>query len=378
MAHYREHERTSIVEALNPARQMKVMGRLVRRRAKKPGSAPGTLVSSGPQKVERVRVRFLDYDEKQLNDNEEASIDECLKLKKLPTVSWINIDGLHEVELIGRVGERFEWHPLVQEDIASPGQRAKIEEYEGHTFVTLPMLTWNVERKEVIEEQLSLVVGENYVFSFQERYGDVFNGVRERIRAGRTRIRSRGSDYLAYALIDAVVDHYFTVIEEIGEFTEVLDERVLADSSQDTMQVLHALKRELITLRRAMWPVREMLNSILRSETHLFDDSTKVFMRDVQDHTVQALDTIESLRDVVSGMVDLYLSMVSFRANEIMKVLTIMASIFIPLTFFAGIYGMNFEFMPELAVRWAYPALLLFMVVIGSGMVAFFRRKGWL
>lgn len=365
-------------DALNPVRQMRVMGRLVRRAVMKPGAAPGTLVPAGPQKVERTRIRFLDFNAEELADNEKATIEECFELKDSPNVSWINVDGVHEVELIRKVGERFGWHPLVLEDIATPGQRAKMEEYEGYSFIVLPMLSWDAQTRQAVDEQLSLVLGPNYVFTFQERYGDVFEGVRERIRAGGTRIRTRGTDYLAYALIDAVVDHYFMVLEAVGEYTEALDEEVLLDPKQATMQTLHELKRELVTVRRSIWPVRELLATLHRSETTLFTDKTRVFLRDAYDHAVQVLETVEALRDVVSGMVDLYLSTVSFKTNEVMKVLTIMASIFIPLTFFAGIYGMNFQHMPELAQPWAYPTLLVAMAVMAVAMVVYFRRKGWL
>ncbi len=373
-----DHISIPIPAALNPVRQMKVMGRLVRRAVSKPGTAPGTLIAAGPPKVERVRIRFLDWDQTQLNDNEAATVEQCLALKALPTVSWINIDGIHDVELIGRIGENFGWHPLVMEDVVTPGQRAKVEEYEQYNFLVLPMLSWDPEHREVTEEQVSLVVGPNYVVTFQERYGDVFGGVRERIRMEGTRLRQRGPDYLAYALIDAVVDHYFHVLEAVGEYTEALEEEVMTDPKESTMKVLHHLKRELLTIRRAVWPLREVMSSLLRSETSLFTEPTRVFMRDVYDHAVQVLDAVEALRDVVSGNVDLYLSTVGFRTNEVMKVLTIMSSTFIPLTFLAGIYGMNFEYMPELARPWAYPALLSLMVVVGGAMMLFFKRKGWM
>ncbi|MDX1579911.1 MAG: magnesium/cobalt transporter CorA, partial [Gemmatimonadota bacterium] len=222
------------------------------------------------------------------------------------------------------------------------------------------------------------VFGSGWVLTFQERFGDVFEPVRERIRMANRRIRHRGSDYLAYALVDAVVDRYFGILESVGELTEELEIEVLEDPTPDTMERLHRLKRELLVVRRAVWPLREMTGTMTRSETPLIADDTRVFQRDVHDHAVQVIDTVESLRDVVGGTIDLYLSHVGHRQNEIMKVLTIMASIFIPLTFFAGIYGMNFEHMPELAVPWAYPALLGVMVVVAGAMVFYFRRRGWL
>ena len=365
-------------KAINPLHQMRVVGRWVRRATKKPGSAPGTLVHTGEKKVERIRIRYLDYDAGQIEEKELDEISRCFVLKDSPTVSWINVDGLHDVELIREVGERFEWHPLMLEDIVSVGQRAKMEEYDHVVFIILPMLSWNAERGQVEEEQLSLILGERYVFTFQERFGDVFEGVRERLRNARGRIRQRGPDYLAYALIDAVVDHYFAVIEAVGDVTDELEAEVLVDPAAHTMHRLHLLKRELISVRRAVWPLREMLTQLLRTEGEYFSRETRVFARDVYDHAVQVAETVDALRDVVAGAVDLYLSTVSQRTNEVMKVLTIMASIFIPLTFLAGIYGMNFEFMPELHIRWAYPTLLGVMAVVGVGMLLYFKRKGWL
>ncbi len=369
--------RQLIPNAINPLHQLRVMGRLVRRAHKKPGAAPGTLVHTGAKKMEQVRIRLIDYDAERLIEEELPEIEACFELKDVPTVSWINVDGLHDIALLEKVGRHFGWHPLMLEDIVSVGQRAKMEEYDDSVFVVLPMLSWDAERGQVSEEQLSLVLGENYVFTFQERTGDVFDEVRQRIRAERGRIRKSGTDYLAYALIDAVVDAYFRALEGIGDLTESLEEEVMLDPKEHTMHVLHSLKRELIAVRRAIWPLRDMMNSLLRNEHGLFADTTRVYLRDVHDHSVQVLDTVEALRDVVSGMVDLYLSTVSFRTNEIMKVLTIMASIFIPLTFLAGIYGMNFDWMPELKIHWAYPTLLGVMALIGGGMAAYFKRKGW-
>jgi magnesium transporter len=362
----------------DPVRQLRVLGRFVRRATKRPGTAPGTLVHTGPRKVEQVRITFLDYDAGELREREAASLAEVLPFRDSPTVTWVNVDGLHDVELIRSVGEHFEIHSLVLEDILSLGQRPKVEEAEDYLYVVLQMMGWNAEAHHVEEEQLSLVIGRNWVFTFQERVGDYFEPVRERLRQGKGKIRSRGADYLGYALIDAVVDHYFQVLEGIGTVTEALELEVLDDPSQRTMERLHHLKRELLVVRRAVWPVRDLTNGLVRSESSLIHPTTKVFLRDVYDHTVQIIDSVEGLRDVISGMIDLYLSSVSHRTNEVMKVLTIVGSIFIPLTFLAGIYGMNFDYMPELDERWAYPALWGVMLVVAGGLVAFFRRKGWL
>lgn len=379
MARKRKNKLPNLLpDAINPIHQVRVMGRLVRRVVMKPGAAPGTLVHTGAKKVERIRIRYLDYDGTQLSEAEVEDVRTCFPFKTSPTVSWINIDGLHDVELVRTVGEQFGWHPLLLEDIVGVGQRAKVEDYDAYVFLVMPMLSWDEERRQVVDEQLSLILGDRYVFTFQERFGDVFEAVRERLRQGRGRIRTRGVDYLAYALMDAVVDHYETVLERIGLLTEELETEVMAGAEQSTMLRLHDLRRELLAMRRAVGPLRDMLINAHRNESGHFSDETLVFLRDVLDHVSQVVDTVESLNNVVTGAVDLHLSMVGYRTNEVMKVLTIMASIFIPLTFFAGIYGMNFEHMPELAVPWAYPALLAFMVLVAAGMVVYFRRKGWL
>jgi magnesium transporter len=267
---------------------------------------------------------------------------------------------------------------LLQEDIVGTGQRAKVEEYEGYLFVVLPMLSWDEERRQVEQEQLSLVLGKGYVFTFQERPGDDFDPIRERIRNAKGRIRTRGADYLTYALLDVLVDRSFAVLEAIGDRSERLEEDVLAEHEQRTMIELHALKRELIGIRKAVWPIRDVMGRMVRDEEDMFTPETEVFLRDVHDHAVQLAETVELLRDVVAGAMDLHLSMATTRTNEIMKVLTIMASIFIPLTFVVGIYGMNFDYMPELRIWWAYPALLLAMAATGVGMAIYFHKKRWM
>ncbi len=374
----RKRIKSLIPKAINPVHQARVMGRLVRRAVTKPGVSPGTLVHTGEKKAERVRIILLDYNEHEFAESEISTIEGCFAFKDSPTVSWVNVDGLHDVDIVRSLGEHFGWHPLLLEDIVGTGQRAKVEEYEDYLFVVLPMLSWDEEHHQVVHEQLSLVLGDGYVFTFQERWGEVFEAVRERLRHARGRIRTRRADYLAYALMDAVVDHCFQVLEMIGDLTERLEEEVLTDGGRETMLRLHGLKRELIAFRRAVWPMREVLAQVVRDEEDMFLPETEVFLRDVHDHSMQVVESVEVLRDVVSGAVDLHLSTMEARANEVMKVLTIMASIFIPLTFFVGIYGMNFEYMPELKVRWAYPAVLLAMTALAVGMVFYFRKKRWL
>ncbi len=371
-------QRPHLPDALNPVHHLRVMGRLVRRTSKKPGAPPGTLVHTGPRKVEEVRLSFIDYDEGGLREREIAGIEECYPFRETPTVTWVNVDGLHDVQPVRGVGGHFGFHPLVLEDVLSVGQRPKVEEHEGYLYLVLQMLSYDEATGSVQSEQLSLILGENYVFTFQERPGDVFDPVRERIRNGNARIRSRGPDYLAYALVDAVVDAYYAVLERIGDEIERLDVEVMESPEEDTLHRIHDLKREMLVMRRAVWPLRDVMSHLLRSDHPRITKETQVYLRDVYDHAVQALDTVETLRDLASGLTDLYLSSVGHRTNEVMKVLTIMASIFIPLTFLAGIYGMNFEHMPELARPWAYPALLGLMLAVAAGMVWYFRRKGWI
>jgi magnesium transporter len=354
------------------------MRKLIRRASRKAGLAPGTLVHVGERKAEKPRITIIDYDAENFQEREADSVEQCHASRHTSTVTWINVSGLHDVSLIEELGECFGIHSLVLEDILNTSQRPKLEEYEDHMFIVLRMLYQHSEDGEVEAEQLALVVGDNFVLSFQERAQDVFEGVRGRLRTSRRRIRERGADYLAYALLDAVVDAYFLVLESLGEMIESLEDDLLHDPSVATLNAVHGLKRELIFLRRSVWPLREVISLLARGERGAFSDETLVYLRDVYDHTIQVIDTIESYRDLVAGMHDTYLSSLSNRMNEVMKVLTIFASIFIPLTFIAGIYGMNFQYMPELHWRWAYPGVWAAMLVLTLFMLSYFRRKKWL
>ncbi|UCF06135.1 MAG: magnesium/cobalt transporter CorA [bacterium] len=352
--------------------------RTIGKQRKKVGLPPGTIVYSGEKRVERVRITLIDYDETHFQEKEAGAIEECFPFKEEPTVTWINIDGLHDVELVEKLGTHFGIHPLVLEDIVSVGQRPKFEEYDGFLFIVVKMLSYNDERNELLTEQVSLLVGENYVISFQEREGDVFDLVRQRIRGKKGRIVKQGADYLAYALLDVIIDNYFTILEKIGDRVESLDERVVGDPTPKTLQEIQVMKREMIFLRKSVWPLREVISGLERAESKLIRKSTGIYLRDVYDHTIQVIDTIESLRDMISGLLDVYMSSISNKMNEVMKVLTIIATIFIPITFIAGIYGMNFEFMPELKLAWAYPVVWCVMVAVIVGMVTYFKRKNWL
>jgi len=354
------------------------LSRKRRTQTKKAGLPPGTLVYTGEKKVESVRITVIDYDEQHCDEKQIRSVEECFPFKATPTVTWVNIDGLHDVEVIEKLGQAFEFHPLILEDILSTRQRPKFEDYEKDVFIVLKMLSYSDEQQSVAAEQVSLILGPNFVISFQERVGDVFDTIRDRLRNAKGRIRKQGADYLAYSLLDAIVDSYFGILESVGDKIELLEDELVSDPEEKTLQAIYRLKREMIFLRRSIWPLRELINGIQRSESDLIGESTGVYLRDVYDHTIQIIDTIESFRDVVAGMLDTYLSSISNRMNAVMKVLTIIATLFIPLTFVAGIYGMNFEHMPELKWRYGYAAVWGVMLVTAALMLVYFRRKKWL
>ena len=354
------------------------MPRFIKKTSQKAGLPPGTLVHIGERKTGKVRVTIIDYDEVQFEETEVSTVEECFPYKEKPTTTWINIDGIHKTEVIERIGQQFDLHPLLLEDIVNTGQRPKMEDFGNYIFLVLKMLRYADENHEVEAEQVSLILGSNFVISFQEREGDVFGTIRERIKKGKGRIRKAGADYLAYALIDAIVDNYFIVLETLGEEIDDIEEELARNPTLKMLHKIRILKKEMIFLRKSVWPLREVVSGLQRGESALIQQSTQVYLRDVYDHTIQVIDTIESFRDMLSGMLDIYLSSISNKINEIMKVLTIFAAIFIPLTFVAGIYGMNFEFMPELKWHWGYPAIMIVMATIATALLVYFKRKKWL
>ncbi len=348
------------------------------KKLKKVGLPPGTLVHIGNKRTEKVKITIIDYDEKYLQDKEVKSAEECFPYKDKTTVTWINVDGVHEIKVIEEIGKHFNLHPIILEDIVDTDQRPKIKDFGNYLFIILKMLYYDEKDNEMKVEQVSLILGKNYVISFQEREGDVFNSIRERIRNNMGQIRKAGADYLIYALIDAIIDNYFIIIEKLGEEIENLEDKVISTSNPANVQAIHKLKRDLIFLRKSVWPLREVINILERGESPLILESTYLYLRDVYGHTIQVMDTVETLRDIISGILDIYLSSINNRMNEIMKVLTIIATIFIPLTFITGIYGMNFQFMPEIKWPWGYPLILSVMLIIGIIMVVFFKRKKWM
>ena len=354
------------------------MPRLIKKSSKKAGLSPGSLVHIGDKKIETIRISLMNYDPANLLEKQLPAIEASFPYRDTPPVTWINVDGLHEIDVIEKIGVHFGIHPLVLEDILNTGQRTKAEEFDNYIYIVLKMLVFDETVDHITAEQVSLILGAHSLISFQEKEGDVFDFVRERIRKARGRIRKSGCDYLAYALMDAVVDHYFVILEKLGDKIELLEDQLLEAPTPRILEDIHRLKREMIFFRKQVWPLREVINSLIKDPSELIQETTHIFLRDVYDHTIQVIDTIESFRDLLSGLSDLYLSTVSNRMNEVMKFLTIIATIFIPLTFVAGIYGMNFEFMPELKWPWAYPALWLLLIMISASMIFWLKRKNWL
>lgn len=347
-------------------------------RKEKVGLAPGTLVHVGEKKVEKVVIRVLAYNSEKLIEKELNSIEECVAFKDRSGLNlWINVDGLDRVEIIEKLGSYFNIHPLTLEDVLHTGQRPKMDDYGSYIYTVLKMMLLDEDKEEIVTDQVSIIFGSNYILSFQEREVDIFNPLRERLKNPASRLRRGGVDYLAYGLIDAVVDNYFLILEHFGEKIEDLEEELIISPRPETIKSIQNYKRDMIILRKSVWPLRELINGLQRSESELIKETTRIYLRDIYDHTIQVIDSIETYRDILSSMVDVYLSSLSYRMNDVMKVLTVIATIFIPLTFIAGVYGMNFDYMPELEWRWGYPAVMVFMTTVGITMFTYFKKKRW-
>jgi magnesium transporter len=354
------------------------MAHILGRRQRRAGTSPGTIEYSGEPKLAKPRITIMRYDAGSVEELEVTSVEQCREQIERGLVTWINLDGLHDTQLVRDLGDLFGLHPLVLEDIVTTTQRPKFEDHEDHLFFVLRMLTFESDKNEIQSEQLSLILTSKCLITFQENIGDCFDPVRLRIRKGKGRMRTLGPDYLAYALTDTIVDNYFIALEQVGTRIEELEDLLVAKPEPHHLQDVHELKREMILLRKAVWPLREVIASLERSDSPLINDKINIFLRDLYDHTVQAIDAVESFRDMLSSLHDLYLSSVSTRMNEVMKVLTVIATVFIPLTFLAGVYGMNFDFLPELHWRYGYPAFWLACGAIAVGLLTYFRRKRWM
>ena len=342
------------------------------------GTPPGTMAFIGEPKVDTARIDVIHYDQSTLHEQKDFSVARCLGLFTSPGVTWINVRGVHDLALVEALGRCRTIHPLTLEDIVNTTHRPKVEEFADYTYIVLKMMVFDERTNQIAVEHLSLILGEGYVMSFVEGEADVFEPVRKRIRLANGRIRMMKSDYLAYALMDAVVDHYFLVMERIGDRIEVLDDQILADPKPSNIQEVHRLKRELLTLRKAVWPLREGVGLLEKSDSPLIHPETRMFLRDLYDNSIQVVDMTETFRDILGGMHEAYLSSISNRLNEIMKILTVIATIFIPLTFIAGVYGMNFEHMPELKWQWGYFLVWGVMLAVAGGLLVFFKRRKWI
>jgi magnesium transporter len=357
---------------------MKASRRFLKKRSVKAGMPPGSLVHIGDTPAEEVSISLIGYDPNGFEEQRFQTVDDCLPHLERPGIIWVNVEGVHNTDIIRHLGEQYALHPLVLEDIVNTVQRPKIEDYDSYLFLVLRMLR-PTGGGEFTSEQLSIILGPSQLFTFQEGVqGDVFDTVRERIRNGKGKIRGMGADYLAYALIDAIVDSYFSVLEDLGERIVNLEEDLTQSPDRTTLMEINGIKKEIIFLRKAVWPLREAVSFLERGDSHLLSPATRVYFRDVYDHTVQVIDTVETYRDLLSGMLDLYLSSISNRTNEVMKFLTVIGTIFMPLTFLVGVYGMNFKYMPELEWHYGYFLLWGAMIVLSLLMIIYFRRKRWL
>ena len=354
------------------------MPRLMKKHSGKAGLPPGTLIYIGEKREGKATISVMDYNAADVHEHSVAKPAECARYLASDSVTWINVTGLHDIELLEQMGEVFGIHSLVLEDILNTGQRPKLEDHGDALFMVVKMLYRRPGTGEFVSEQVSLILGPNYVLSFQEIEGDVFDVIRDRIRSAKGRIRKMGCDYLAYCLLDAIVDSDFVVLEEFSERIETVQDRVVERADTETLQELHTLKREMVFVRKNLWPLRELVGGLEKSESELVGRDLAPYLRDVYEHTIQVIDTLELLRDALSSSLDTYMTTVSNRMNEVMKVLTVIATIFIPLTFIDGIYGMNFQHMPELAWRYGYAGVWGVMLLAAAGMVLFFKRKKWL
>jgi len=342
------------------------------------GQVPGTLIHIGDKKIDKSLISLIGYNENAFEEKKIVSTEELSTQLRNKNNLWINIEGISDTDLISEVGKIFNLHPLMLEDIVNTAQRPKFEDFGDYIYVVLKMIYFDTQKKEIQAEQVSLVLGENYCITFQEQEGDIFNPIRDRLKNNKGRIRKLGVDYLTYSFMDAVVDNYFIILERLGDHIEGMESELISEPDTKTLSSIYSLKRDAVFLRRSVWPLREVVSALERNDSKLIKKTTFVYLRDVYDHTIQVIDTIETFRDMLSGMLDIYLSSVSNRMNEVMKVLTIIATIFIPLTFVAGVYGMNFKNMPELNSPWGYPVVLGIMAVIFTGMVFYFKKKKWI
>lgn len=357
---------------------LKIAKKRIYRSKKNLGQAPGSMIYTGERATPKIFLDAFDYTKETCKETELTAIEDTFAFKHSKTVTWLNVNGLNHISDIEKLGQHYELHPLVLEDIVNIAQRPKIDDYDNYIFIVLKMLYYD-KSHQIVSEQVSFVLGKNYVITFQEAEGDVFDALRDRLRTGKGRVRSMSSDYLLYTLIDAIVDHYFSVIEILGDKIEDFESKIFSGHIEDDVsQNIQDLKREILRVRRAIFPLREVLNRIEKNETELIQSKTITYYRDIYDHLIQVSENIDIYREMVWSLMDMYMTTISNKMNEVMKVLTIMSSIFIPLTFIAGIYGMNFQNMPELQSKYGYYIIWGVMIIIFAALLYYFKRKKWL
>jgi magnesium transporter len=343
----------------------------------KTGLAPGELVHTGDHVDESIRIRLFRYNEKDWKEKEITSLNELDENIDDSMLSWLNVDGLHDVALIKEIGERYKLHPLLLEDILNTRQRPKVEDFGDYLYIVFKMLAYDEDQENIEAEQISIVVGPNYVVSFQEKEGDLFDGIRERIRTGKGRMRRMHPDYLAYSMLDTTIDHYFVLLEVLYEKIDALSQAILLKQDDRVPREIHALRQQTLTLRKTSWPVRQLLEQLQKSESPLVDESTTPYLRDAWDHTVRVTEAVDSIQDMQSNAMETYLSLTNQKTNQVMRFLTVVATIFMPLTFITSVYGMNFDHMPELHWHYGYFGIWGVVIVTGVGMYMYFRKKKW-
>lgn len=340
--------------------------------------APGTVTYTGRKENVAIKVEIIDYSKDHYSRSDSENIEDAFGFETSQNITWINVNGLNNTKEIERLGEYYNLHPLIQEDIVSTNQRPKMDEYEEYLFIVFKMLHYS-DDGEFINEHVSMVVGKDYVTTFQEADGDVWDGLRDRLANSKGRVRNAGADYLMFALLDAIVDNYFSVIETLSSKIEFIEDQLFEDKVEDGItQDIQVLKKEILRIRRAVVPLREVINRLEKTDTPLIEARTQNYIRDLYDHIIQVSESVDIYREMIWGLMDMYMTTISNKMNEVMKVLTIMASIFIPLTFMAGIYGMNFEYIPELQLKYGYFYLWGAMVLVFCGLLFYFKRKKWL
>lgn len=352
------------------------MTRITKSVSRKTGLAPGTLIHIGDKKTSMALINLILYDQIEYSEIQISHLEKAFKLREKGKFYWLDIDGIHDPDIVAAVGEFFNLHPLLQEDILNTEQRPKFDEYDNCLFLVVKSLSY-VETK-MVTEQISIILGEDFLITFQERASDLFEPIRKRLQNSQGRMRKMGIDYLAYALMDTIVDGYFSVLETLDEKIETTEDEITLNTTPTTLQNLHLLKREVLYLRKLAWPLRDALAALERNESVFIKEPIQIYLKDVHDHIIRVIDTVEAFHEILSDMLDIYLSSISNKMNEVMKVLTVISTIFIPLTFIVGVYGMNFKYMPELGWRGGYFGVLVIMLIIGLVMVLYFKKKKWL